>query len=239
MARTASFEANTERYEQWFERHDAAYRSELVALRQIAPSSRLELEIGVGTGRFAEPLGIAVGLDPSPRMLASARTRGVNAVRGVAEALPFRDGVFDLVLIVTTICFVDDAHAMLREARRVLSADGSLIVGFIDRESRLGRYYQTHQDENVFYRDAVFFSAAEVEALLAETGFVAREWVQTLSAPLAQVTGVERPRAGHGEGAFVAVRAGKSAEWKGSVEAGEEERGCTSYHRSRGATSLP
>ena len=211
MARTASFEANTERYEQWFERHDAAYRSELAALRLIAPASRLELEIGVGTGRFAEPLGVAVGLDPSPRMLALARTRGVSAVRGVAEALPFHDGAFDLVLIVTTICFVDDAHAMLREARRVLSADGSLIVGFIDRESRLGRYYQDHRVESPFYRDAVFYSAAEVEGLLAETGFAAREWAQTLCAPLVQVTEGERPRAGRGEGAFVAVRAGKDA----------------------------
>lgn len=211
MARTASFEANVERYEQWFERHDAAYRSEVAALRRIVPASRLALEVGVGTGRFAEPLGIAVGLDPSPRMLAGARTRGIIAVRGVAEALPFRDGVFDLVLIVTTICFVDDALAMLREAGRVLSEDGSLIVGFIDRESPLGRYYQDHRLESPFYRDAVFFSAAEIWGLLAETGFSAREWVQTLLAPLAQVTGVEHPLAGHGEGAFVAVRAGKSA----------------------------
>lgn len=211
MARTASFEANVERYEEWFERHDAAYRSEVAALRQILPPSRLELEVGVGTGRFAEPLGIAVGVDPSPRMLASARTRGVNAVRGVAEALPFRDAVFDLVLIVTTICFVDDPHAMLCEARRVLKEDGSLIVGFVDRESRLGRYYRDHRLESPFYRDAVFFSAAEVWGLLAETGFSDREWVQTLLAPLAQVTGVEHPLAGHGEGAFVAVRAGKSA----------------------------
>jgi hypothetical protein len=106
---------------------------------------------------------------------------------------------------------VDDAHAMLLEAGRVLSADGSLIVGFIDRESRLGRYYQDHRIESPFYRDAVFFSATEIEGFLAETGFAASEWVQTLSAPLAQVTGVEQPRAGRGDGAFVAVRACKSA----------------------------
>jgi len=210
MARTAAFEANTERYEQWFERHDVAYLSELAALRQLTPLVRLDLEIGVGTGRFAEPLGIAVGLDPSPKMLACARARGINTVRGVAEALPFRGGIFDLVLIVTTICFVDDVHAMLREAGRVLSADGSLVVGFVDRESRLGRYYQDHRVEGPFYRDAIFYSAREVEGLLAETGFSAREWVQTLSAPLAQVTGVERPTSGHGNGAFVAVRADRS-----------------------------
>src|SRR5690606_16354886 len=122
--------------------------------------------IGVGTGRFAKPLGIAIGIDPSLKMLARARNRGVGVVCRVAEALPFRDEVFDHALIVTTICFVDDARAMLAEARRVLRPEGAVVIGFIDRTSRLGRHYEAHRDESVFYRDAVFFSADEVDRLL-------------------------------------------------------------------------
>ncbi|MGB3944604.1 MAG: methyltransferase domain-containing protein, partial [Methanothrix sp.] len=57
--------------------------------------------MGVGTGRFAAPLGISVGLDPSLPMMEVARKRGVLCVRGVAERLPFRDGAFDLLLMVT------------------------------------------------------------------------------------------------------------------------------------------
>ena len=46
------------------------------------------IEIGVGTGRFAAPLGIKVGVDPSMTMLTYAAKRGVLGLQGTAEALP-------------------------------------------------------------------------------------------------------------------------------------------------------
>jgi SAM-dependent methyltransferase len=207
MARIAPFESHTRRYERWFAQHEAAYLSELRVLRQLLPDPGLALEIGVGTGRFAEPLGVAVGIDPSLRMLEHARQRGIGVACAIAEALPFRQGVFDHALIVTTICFVDDARAMLAEACRVLKPDGALVIGFIDRTSRLGRHYESHRRENVFYRDAVFFSADEVDRLLSETGFGERTWRQTLTRPLAETVEVEPSRPGFGDAAFVAVRA--------------------------------
>lgn len=206
MARIGPFEHHTERYERWFLRHEAAYRSELLALEALAGRARRALEVGVGTGRFAAPLGVGVGLDPSPHMLAVARGRGIAVVRGIAEALPFHDGTFERVLVVTTICFVDDPRAMLREARRVLAPGGAVVIGFIDRTSRLGRHYEAHRQENVFYRDATFYSAAEVAALLGGAGFGELAWLQTLHRPLAETTTLEAPRPGVGEGAFVAVR---------------------------------
>jgi SAM-dependent methyltransferase len=211
MARIAPFEHHTGRYERWFGRHEAAYLSELRVLRELLPDPGLALEIGVGTGRFAEPLGVAVGVDPSLSMLAYARQRGIGVVCAVAEALPFRHGAFDHALIVTTICFVDDARAMLLEACRVLRPGGALIIGFIDRTSRLGRHYEAHRQESVFYRDAVFFSADEVGHLLSETGFGERTWRQTLTKPLAEMVEVEPSRPGFGDAAFVAVKAVKNA----------------------------
>ena len=211
MARIAPFESHTRRYERWFGQHEAAYLSELSALRELLPDPGLGLEIGVGTGRFAEPLGIAIGIDPSLRMLEHARRRGIAAVCAVAEALPFRHDVFDHALIVTTICFVDDARAMLSEACRVLKPEGVLVLGFIDRASRLGRHYEAHRQESVFYRDAVFFSADEVDRLLSETGFGERTWRQTLTKPLAQTVEVEPSCPGFGDAAFVVVRAVKNA----------------------------
>ena len=77
MARIAPFEGHTRRYERWFAQHEAAHLSELRVLRELLPDPGLALEIGVGTGRFAEPLGIGVGIDPSLRMLEQARRRGI------------------------------------------------------------------------------------------------------------------------------------------------------------------
>jgi ubiquinone/menaquinone biosynthesis C-methylase UbiE len=176
-------------------------------VRAQLPWHGLGLSIGVGTGRFAAPLGVQIGIDPAHAVLGYAAQRGIAAVQAVAEALPFADGLFDRTLCVTTICFVDDAAAMLREARRVVKPGGVLVIGFIDRTSGLGQHYLAHQAENVFYRDATFFSATEVEQLLNDTGFTKLGWVQTLSKPLEKTREIEPLINGYGQGAFVAVRA--------------------------------
>ena len=207
---TEPFVIHHVRYDDWFERHRAAYLSELLAVRVLLPWNGRGLEIGVGTGRFAGPLGVEFGIDPAVEMLGYARARGVRVVRAVAEALPFARAVFDYALIVTTICFVEDAAAMLAEAHRVLKPGGELVIGFIDRTSGLGQHYLDHQAENVFYRGAKFYSAEEVQRLLRDTGFAGPVWAQTLSKPLEETREIEPLRADRGQGAFVVVKASRS-----------------------------
>ena len=205
MPRVAPFDTHWSRYEAWFQRHEAAYLSELLALRAFLPWSGFGIEIGVGSGRFAAPLGIRVGVDPSPRMLALAAARGIEVVQGVAENLPFAPASFDHALVVTTICFVDSPERMLAEAYRVLNPGGFLVIGLIDRESPLGQDYLAHQAENVFYREATFYSAEDVERLLGRAGFAISAWGQTLSRPLARIRDVEPLQPGRGRCAFVVV----------------------------------
>lgn len=80
------------------------------------------------------------------------------------------------------------------------------MVAFVDRESGLGREYLSHQAENVFYRDATFYSAAEVEHLLRDNGFPSQVWGQTLSRPLVEIREIEPLHAGRGSDAFVLVK---------------------------------
>lgn len=207
MPRVAPFEAHTERYEAWFDEHEGAYRSELTALQRLVPDPGFGLEIGVGTGRFGAPLEMAVGLDPSSSMLTYARERGIDVVTGVAEALPFPNGTFDTALMVTTICFVDDLVRAFTEANRVLASDGRLVVGYIDRESPLGRQYQATKDENPFYRDATFFSTEAVFDALEAAAFTDRTVTQTLFTGLGELDAPEPVEDGYGKGSFVAIRA--------------------------------
>lgn len=205
MSASEVFDANAARYDEWFERHRFAYLSELLALRAFVPCGGRGLEIGVGGARFAAPLGIAAGVDPAPAMLALAAARGVAAVCGRAEALPFPAASFDHALAVTTICFVDSPPRMLAEARRVLRPDGRLVIGFIDRASPLGREYVARSAQSAFYRDARFHDATEVGALLEAAGFTVEAWAQTLAC--GDPPAIEPVRPGHGEGGFVVVAA--------------------------------
>lgn len=207
MARTEPFEKYTLQYEGWFERNRFVYESELLAVRKQLPKSNNGVEIGVGSGRFAAPLGIKLGLEPSKKMREIAQKRGIAVVDGVAEKLPFNDSKFDSVLMVATICFVDDVEASFREAYRVLKFGGSLIIGFIDKDSSIGKLYQKHKNKSVFYKIATFYSVDEVVFYLKQAGFKNFNFTQTIFHNLAEIKDVEPIKDGYGKGSFVVVRA--------------------------------
>jgi len=207
MPKTDPFEKYPIRYDNWFERNKLAYKSELKAIEKLLPKNGQGVEIGVGTGRFAAPLGIKIGIDPSKKMLEIAQRRGIRVINAVAENLPFNDNTFDFVLMITTICFLDDIEAAFKEAYRVLRPRGSLIIGFIDKNSKLGRQYQQRKDSNVFYKIANFYSVHDVVFYLKKAGFGNFSFVQTLYHKPSEITEIEPIKEGYGEGSFVVIRA--------------------------------
>jgi len=209
MARIEPFEKHPLQYEQWFDRHKFAYESELQAIRKLLPQHGNGLEIGIGSGRFAAPLGIKLGLEPSSKMMEIAQARGIEVIGGVGESLPFRDSQFDFATMVTTICFLDDVEVVFDEAYRILKPGGCLIIGFIDKDSSIGQVYQQHKNENVFYRIATFYSVDEVVSHLKTAGFKVFNFAQTIFHNLAEIKGIEPVREGYGEGSFVVVKAVK------------------------------
>ena len=186
-AKRDPFNAHHECYKVCFTHHHTANQSELSSVRALLPRKGRGLEIGVGTGRFAGTLGIKIGIDPSETMFGYTIPLGVRGVQGIAKALPFKYATFDFALVVTTNCFVDDPRDMLIVARRVLKPGASLDIGFVDRDSAIGRYYLDPKGENVFYLGAKFYSASEVETLLRDEGFAHQTWTQTLSKTLNEI----------------------------------------------------
>ncbi len=211
MPKTMPFEAYAAEYDGWFDEHRAVYESELRAIRAMLPSDMSSIvsegiEIGVGTGRFASPLGITLGIEPSPMMGMRAKARGIEIIRGIAEALPFTNSCFKLVLMVTTMCFLDDVSLAFREVFRVLKPRGWFILAFIDRNSPIGEIYERNKGDSPFYRSARFYSTDEVTGLLKDVGFNENgfEFVQTVFGTDLSEAGGLKP--GYGEGAFIVAR---------------------------------
>lgn len=207
MTTTSPFDEQADEYDAWFEQHRDLYLAELEAVRSFIPESGSGIEIGVGTGRFAGPLGIPMGVEPSPRMAALARQRGVKVLKGAAENLPFADNSFVFAVMVTVVCFLDDVLQAFREAFRILKPGCTLVIGFIDRESELGAHYSQKKDQSRFYRDATFYSASELKDLLTKAGFSDFACRQTLlSGEEIGLTILE----GYGSGGFVVIQAHKA-----------------------------
>ncbi|MFZ2070260.1 MAG: class I SAM-dependent methyltransferase [Halobacteriota archaeon] len=209
MQKVEPFEKYTKEYEDWFERNKLAYLSEFQAIKSQLPENGYGLEIGVGSGRFAAPLGIKLGVEPSKKMGEIAKSRGIEVIEGVAEYLPLDEVLFDFALMVTTICFLDDVETAFREAYRVLKSDGCLIIGFIDKDSPLGKLYQRHKEDSLFYRVATFYSVNEVILLLKKAGFKIFIFTQTISHNSAEIRNVEPFKEGYGEASFVVIKATK------------------------------
>ena len=208
MAKTKPFDTQVDRYEGWFEKNNLAYESQVEAVRSVLPMGK-GVEIGVGTGRFAEPLGIKLGVDPSESMREVARKRGVDVVPGVAEDLPFPDESLDFILMVTVICFFDSVPEAFKEAHRVLKSGGSLVVAFIDRDTQIGNKYDANKHDSAFYQEASFYSASEVKSLLEEADFTSTRFIQTIFKDPREMTELEPVQEGSGEGVFAVVKADK------------------------------
>jgi len=202
----AVFDENADHYDRWFEEHGPIYQDELSALRRLMPDVENAIEIGVGTGRFAAPLGISVGIEPSANMAKIAEQRGITVTQAYGENLPFSDRTFDLALLVTVLCFVDDVSTVLREVGRILKPEGYILIGMIDPTSPLGQSYETHKASSMFYRESHFHAVDEIVDLLKQFGFQNFEFCQTvfqsnLNTPEASII-----EAGYGQGAFVVIR---------------------------------
>jgi ubiquinone/menaquinone biosynthesis C-methylase UbiE len=201
------FDVYYKKYDAWYDKNSFVYLSELGALKRVLPKKGKGLEIGVGTGRFASALGIEYGVEPAANMARLARKRGIEVYLGYGNGLPFIDSNFDYVAIIITLCFVKNPQKVLKEAFRVLKKGGKIIIGIVDKESFLGKFYL--EKKSIFYKEAKFFSVGDVKGLLRQTGFKDFSCYQTLFALPDSINAVEKPKKGFGEGGFAVISAKK------------------------------
>ena len=214
-AERSPFDDLAAEYDAWFEDPGKLiFATEVRAFRQLLPSlPKPWLEIGVGSGRFAQALGIATGLDPSSELAQMARERGITVLLGRGEQQLFDGASFGTVFLIVTLCFLDSPLDVLKETDRILRPDGKLVLGLVLEESPWGEFYRRKKQEgHRFYRHATFYSRDEVAGLLQQAGFAMEGIVSTLFQGPGQVHHIEEPREGYSPDAgFTIVVAGRGA----------------------------
>jgi SAM-dependent methyltransferase len=202
------FEALADKYDSWYDgKGRLAFENELAALRPLlAELPRPWLEIGVGTGRFAQELGIPLGVDPSPALLEKARQRGIEVLYGEGEELVFRAGSFGTVFLLTTWEFLNDPLKVLRECRRVLKVGGRLVNAFLDRDGKWGASYaERGRQGHPLFSQAHFDTCEDVKRLTVQAGFVVSKTVSTLFQEPGGTVAIEEARPGFVRGASFVV----------------------------------
>jgi SAM-dependent methyltransferase len=117
----------------------------LSAMKDGFKDCKLILDVGVGTGRFAQYLNnsgfTVVGIDVSQRMMIQARAKGVRElIRADADYLPFRDKSFDGSLMIHVLHLVKDwlqvVHEVGRVTRKAVISEAGGTKGFFFARQR-------------------------------------------------------------------------------------------------------
>lgn len=121
----------------------------------VAQDDRI-LDVGCGIGSLEERFldHEIIGLDRSEAMIQAARDRvSTPFVLDDATALPIPTASVDTIVFVSTLEFIPDIDAVLTEATRALSSDGTLVALVLNTRSE---YVQSNlQREGSYFRRMV------------------------------------------------------------------------------------
>lgn len=139
MGDASGFSGPAEAYDRHVGRYSPALGRELITLAGVLPGHRV-LDVGCGPGALTAELVAVVGaaavsaVDPSTSYAGACRSRlpGVDVHVAPAEALPFEDASFDVVLSQLVVNFLADAEQGVREMRRVARAGGTVAAAVWD-----------------------------------------------------------------------------------------------------------
>ena len=136
------------------------------------------LDVGCSSGVFmvaARARGFNVqGVEPAPRAAKSAEAAGFPVYCGTLEQAAFPDRSFDAITVLEVIEHLRDPVGLLRECRRILKADGVLVIGTGNAGSLTVRVLGTDWDYLQVRRHGghvSFFSPRSIQVLAQKTGF--------------------------------------------------------------------
>jgi SAM-dependent methyltransferase len=171
------FDEVAEVYDNWYEHHQGkqVFVAERNAIEFMIPCEGLGIEIGAGTGSFAQSLQrdnrIIICLDPSKRMVSVAKQKKLHIVLAYGDYAPFRT-VFDFAYMVTVIEFLDDPICTFLDIQQICKSCAMFTLLFINAKSSWGiYYYELGLKGDLVLKHAKLFDLDELLDILKESGY--------------------------------------------------------------------
>jgi ubiquinone/menaquinone biosynthesis C-methylase UbiE len=193
------------------------YEAELILdLLKPSPGETI-LDAGCGTGVFTVDIlsfgARVIGIDISPPMLLRAAQKAggysFQTVLADISSLPFSENVFDKVVSVTALEFIENGKAALRELFRVSKRRGTIVVATLNSLSpwatrRMAQAAKGH----ILFHEAIFRSPEELRSMTPVDGVIKTAIHFQKEEDPAKVPEIElgADRKGLDTGAFVAAR---------------------------------
>lgn len=151
-------------------------------LTAVGGGSGTVLDVGCGGGLVTLPLARAgrrvIGVDISRQACDHARRNGLQAMVGSAGDLPLADAAVDVVVMVELFpqCSAALVALALREAARVLSAGGRLVIAWANRKAWVHRAAVPIPSQRHPPSTLIHHPPSRVRAAAARAGLELVEW---------------------------------------------------------------
>ena len=139
------------------------------------------LDIGFGTGSnlkyYPDSVNITA-LEPNPYMFKKIRDRSskaykdINVFQGYGENMPFKDEIFDTVVVTLVLCMVSDVEKVVSEITRVLKPGGRFyFYEHVSSKSYLGKHFQSFLNPFWSFITTGCNLTRDTEKIIKEAGF--------------------------------------------------------------------
>ena len=222
MSIPETMDGHSTKYNSLPENNSFVFQSEIVAIRGMLPESveRIGLTVGSDADLYDAALGLNGGIERFLQLPGNETDRGNEIREDEIDRPQYSDMQFDFILMILPVLSHENLFITMKEAYRILKADGSLLVGFMDRDHLNGRPHTSQENARSLYKQPTQPAAYKVEKIINElikAGFRDLEFKQTLFGNPDRVISIQQPRNGYGKGSFVVIGASKKIRSKQSL----------------------
>jgi ubiquinone/menaquinone biosynthesis C-methylase UbiE len=175
-------------YDEWYDttKGKQVFDAERAIIEKLIPKKGVGIEIGAGTGVFAEALTgndrFVLCLDLSSEMLAHAKSRGLECILGNADKMPLRLDSMWFAYMITVLEFLAQPIETLTEASKVTNKEAPIVTLLVNKDSMWGALYSDMAASgDLIFSHAQLYTLTEFLTIAHKAGLSSQKELGTLT----------------------------------------------------------